>query len=570
MRKFIVFFIMAAVLLSVSFQVSAANSADTAQVVASVATDGSCEVSMNVTVQLDTPVDNLYFPVPAKAVGLSLNGSRVTAVKSGSVRRVNLSRIAGKVAGTFSFHIRYSLQDVIYTTEAGTLEMQLPLLNGFALGVKKLDFTVTLPGLVDAKPAFVSGYHKAAIEEHLQCTVEGMTVKGTALKALKDHETLTMHLAVSEALFPRSVVQTQSTTAFFVGMAVCGILALLYWLVTMWNLPWGREDTTEPPEGFDAGTLGSVVAVQGVDMSLTVLTWAQLGYLTLYREKGGKVFLKKQMEMGNERGKSEREIFRRLFRNRQIVDTSSVGFAQLYADVAASPEKIKEMLQKFSGSAAIFRLLTSGIGLFGGAGIGLLMGSGALLRGFLMVFMGILGAVSGFYILPWAGSIRLRRKPSGIYGPALCGVWLLLALMAGDILVGVWMVVGLLVSGIFLRIGGRRTELGKQTCAQIRGLRRYLGGADRTALRSRCDNDPDYFFRMFPYALALGVDKQFSEAFGKIRLDDCPYLRGAGREGMTAMEWRKILMRVVEAMESRARTLPMEKLIALVQSIRRR
>lgn len=570
MRKFIVFLVMAAVLLSVCFQVSGANFATSAQAVASVAADGGCEVNMTVTVQVDEPVDKLYFPIPSDAVGISLNGSRVTAVKSGNVRRVNLTRLAGKVAGTFSFHIRYSLHDVIHTTEAGTLELQLPLLNGFDFGVKALDFTVTLPGDVDAKPAFVSGYHKAAIEEHISCTVSGMTVTGTALKELKDHETLTMHLAVSEALFPRTVVQTQSATPFLIGMAVCGVLALLYWLFALRNLPWGREETTEPTEGFDAGTIGSITAMQGVDMSLTVLTWAQLGYVMLRRERGGKVVIYKRMEMGNERNDFEREIFRKLFRNRRLVDTTSLGFAQLHRDVGARPGKVKEMFHKLSGPTVVFRFLASGIGLFGGTGIGLLMGSGALLRGFLMVLMGALGAISGWYILPWAGSFRLRAKPGLYYGPALCALWVLLALAVGNISLGLWMAGGLLLSGVFLRIGGRRTELGNQTCQQLRGLRRYLRDTEKGTLRHRFEGDPDYFFRMLPYALALGVDKRFADAFGSLPMDDCPYLQGAGREGMTAAGWRNLLTQVLTELEDRARTLPIEKCITLLRNIRRK
>ena len=570
MRKLIFVFLTVAVLLSLCFPVSAANSATSAQVVASVTADGGCEINMTVTVQVDEPVEKLYFPVPAEAVGISLNGSRVTAVKSGTVRRVNLSRLVGKVAGTSSFHIRYTLHDVIHSTEAGTLEMQLPLLNGFDFGVKALQFSVTLPGAVEAKPAFVSGYHKAAIEEHISCTVNGMTVNGTSLKELKDHETLTMHIAVSEEMFPRTVVQTQSTTLFLIGMAVCGVLALLYWLIFMWNLPRGREETTEPPEGFDAGTVGSILSTQGVDMSLTVLTWAQLGYLMIRRERGGKIVLYKRMDMGNERNDFEREIFYKLFRRRRLVDTGSLGFAQLHRDVSTRSGKVDEMFREHSGPAVVFRVLAAGIGLFGGTGIGLLMGSGALLRGFLMVLMGAVGGISGWLILPWAGSLRLRRKPSLVWGPVMCVFWILLALAAGDITLGLWMTGGLLVAGLFHAVGGRRTELGEQTCQQLRGLRRYLRGAEGSSLRNHINSDPDYFFRMLPYAMALGVDKQFAQSFGSMRLDDCPYLQGAGREGMTAMQWRKLLQKILADLEDRARTLPVEKFVSLLQQIRRR
>lgn len=576
MRKFIVLFVMAAVLLSGCFQVNAANSATSAQAVASVSSDGSCQVNMTLTVVLEEPVDKLYFPVPGNATGVSLNGSRVVAQKSDGVRKVNLSRLMGKTAGTFSFSIQYSLHDVIYTTEADTLELQLPLLNGFAYTIAAMQFTVTLPGEVEAKPAFVSGYHKASIEQHLEATVEGMTITGTTLRPLKDHETLTMHLAVTEELFPRTIVQTQSTTTAAIGMGVCGGLALILWLALLFNLPlgnllpWKREETTEPPEGFDAGVIGSLSGLQGVDLSLTVLTWAELGYILIRKGRGGKLLLHKRMEMGNERCDLERQTFRKLFGSRQEADTSTYSYAQLQRVLASRPGRMKEMLRRSTAGGIVFRILASGVGLFGGVGVGLMLGNGGVLQGFLMVVLGILGALSGYMMIPWAGGLRLRKKLPFWYGLGLGALWLLLGLLSGAFALSCWMVGGLLFAGVLLRIGGGRTELGKQTCEQLRGLRRYLRGADKAALRQRLGNDPDYFFRMFPYAMALGVDRSFAAAFGSSRLDDCPYLRGTGREGLTAMQWRKLLRRTVWRMEDRARMLPLEKVLGMLHSITRR
>lgn len=570
MRKFIGILMAAAVLLSVCFTVYAANTVTSSQTVAAVASDGSCQVSMTMTVHLEQVADKVYFPVPANAGAVTLNGSRVSAPKSGDVRRVNLSRLMGKVAGDFSFSIGYSLRDVIHTTEAGTLEMQLPLLSGFEYAVESMQFTVTLPGAVEAKPAFTSGYHKSSIEQDLTYTVEGMTVTGSSLKALKDRETLTMHLAVSEEMFPRTIVQTQTTTTAAIGMGICAALALLYWVLFMRNLPWGTEDTTEPPEGFDAGAIGALTALQGVDLSLTVLTWAQLGYILIRRDRKGKVYLHKRMEMGNERCEFERRNFSRLFGRRLMVDTGSFSYAQLHRVLAAQPARVQEMVRKHTGNPVVFRVLAAGIGLFGGAGVGLVMGSGAALQGFLVFLMGVAGGISGWFITEWAGSLRLRKKLSLFVGLILSALWLLLALLSGAFLLGCWMVGGLLAAGLLLRIGGMRSTLGKQTCARIRGLRRCLRRGNREDLRKRCETDPDYFFRMLPYAMALGVDKQFAAAFGGIRLDDCPYLTGIGREGMNATQWHRLLLETVNNMETRARQLPFEKLLGMLHSITKR
>lgn len=570
LRKFIVLLVAAMLLCCLTTSVFAAGSVTSAQAFGSVAADGSCQISMTFTVHLEQVEEKLYFPIPSEATGVTLNGSRVSATKSGDVRRINLSRVIGKAAGDFSFHIQYSLHDVIHTTENNTLEMELPLLCGFSYPIEAMDFTVTLPGAVDAKPAFTSGYHQSSIEADLSCTVDAMTITGTALKPLKDHETLSMKLAVTEAMFPRSIVQSQSTDTAVYGMLICAALALIYWLLTLRYLPWGAKTTAEPPEGFDAGSLGCVAALQGVDLSMTVLTWAQLGYVLIRRQSGRQLFLIKRMEMGNERSEFEQRCFQKLFAKRQTVDTASYHYAQLHRALATRPARTREDIHPRTGSATVFRGLAAGIGLFGGAGIGLVMGSGAALQVFLVILLGAAGAVSGWLIVPWGGTLFLHKRPAFYLGLGLSALWLLVAWMAGAGQLGLYMIGGLLAAGLFLRLGGRRTATGKQTCAQIRGLRRFLFRPDKDTLRRQCEADPDYFFRMLPYAMALGVDKAFAAAFGGLRFANCPYLHGITDGERNATQWLTILRKTVVQMEERPNKLPLEKLLGMLHSLTKR
>ena len=429
---------------------------------------------------------------------------------------------------------------------------------------------MTLPGLIDAKPAFTSGYHKSSIEADLSCSVDGMTVSGSSLKEMKDHETLTMLLDVSDEMFPRSIVEKQSPTGAAIAMGICGALALIYWLLTMRYLPIRHEITTTPPEGFDAGALGCILGLQGVDLSMTVLSWAQLGYLTIHVDRKGRVTLEKRMDMGNERSEFEQRCFQKLFGKRTTVDTLSLAYAQLHRKLSTQRVPLKEMIRPRSGSNNIFRGLAAGVGLFGGAGLALVMSSGAALQGFWIVLFAIAGGISGWYMVNWAGSLLLHRNTSLTQGLTLACIWLLLSLLAKAFTFGLWMVIGLLIAGIFLRIGGLRTPLGRQTAAQLRGLRIYMIRMDSATIRQRLESDPDLYFRMLPYAAALGVDKLLAQRFGNLRLGSCPYLTGAGNESMNADQWCQLLRKTTASMEYRANRLPVENLLGFLERLTRR
>ena len=62
---------------------------------------------------------------------------------------------------------------------------------------------------------------------------------------------------------------------------------------------------------------------------MMVFTWAQLGYLLIQTDSGGKVLLHKRMDMGNERSLFENKIFALLFGSRQAVDATGYPYAKL-------------------------------------------------------------------------------------------------------------------------------------------------------------------------------------------------------------------------------------------------
>ncbi len=549
--------------------VSAATGASSVNSLATVAADGSCQVTMTVTLHLEQPMEKLRFPVPADATGITLNGSRTGASKSADARWIDLNKLVRNVVGDVTFSINYSLYNVIHTTEADTLEMQVPMLAGFAYPIEAMTFSVTMPGEIDVLPGFISGYHQARIEEDLTYTVEGATISGSTLKTLKDHETLTMTLAVTEEMFPRTIAQTEDYGFGYIAIAVCSGIALLYWLVSMLNLPVWWQSSAEPPQGFTAGQIGCVVAGQGVDMSMMVLSWAQLGYVLIQVERSGRVLLHKRMDMGNERSEAERRLFKKLFGKRELVDTSGYAYAQLCRVAEEKTAGMSEMMARFNGSPVIFRGLASGIGLFGGVSLAVALAGGAALQGLLILLLGVLGAFSGWHIQKAGSGILLCSVRKITPALVLCGVWLLLGSIAGAFPVALWMVLGLLLAGLLLAWGGRRTELGRQVLTQTLGLRHYFWTADRQQLRGFCETDPDYYFRLAPYAMALGADKLFAKRFGGYKLNGCPYLTTGMDAHMTALQWCEMMRRTVAAMDDRAGKLPVEKLLRLIHSITR-
>jgi len=117
--------------------------------------------------------------------------------------------------------------------------------------------------------------------------------------------------------------------------------------------------------------------------------------------------------------------------------------------------------------------------------------------------------------------------------------------------------------------GGRRTEDGKDAMAQILGFRRYINRVSRESLEAISKQNPDYFFDLMPYALALGVSSTFARQFGSKPFRECPYIDFPLRDTVTAAKWNKIMEETLEKMDASRQQVPLREFSKKVQSLTR-
>lgn len=566
MRKLFIWICLACMLLSMTVVASAATAAKSVSTYATVSNDGTCQVTLTATVHLEQVTEDLRFPLPGKASNVTVNGTRARSRVENGLRQVNLNGVIGKAVGDFTLTFTYNLPNLIVTNEAGLLELQLPLLAGFAYPVQALEFSVTLPGQVDAKPAFSSGYHQANIEKDIYCTTTGATITGVAQTELKDHETLSMSLLVTEEMFPQKRIAPPNFKTVSTLTTVFYLLAFAYWILFLRNLPTWPRRRPQAPEGYTAGELGGLLHLQGGDLNMMVFTWARLGYLQIRMAPNGKVTLHRQMDMGNERSAFEQRCFKQVFGRRDTVDTSTYRYGAIYQYVGKLTPNLSSMVQAKSGNLLVFRALAAVAGMFCGVSVAIGLSAGAALQWFLVIVFGALALLSCWHIQLWATHLfTADRRPLWL-ALGLCALWLGLSAAAGLFSTGIAMVIWQLLIGILVALGGRRTLAGRQAMGETIGLRRYLKTVPRDQLQQICQSNPDYFHQMMPYAMALGIDKRFAKQFGKLPIGQCPYIFTGVDSTMRATQWRELMRRVHSGMNTRSEAGYMQRLLAAIEA----
>jgi hypothetical protein len=146
-----------------------------------------------------------------------------------------------------------------------------------------------------------------------------------------------------------------------------------------------------------------------------------------------------------------------------------------------------------------------------------------------------------------------------LIGIGCCVIWMLLGIFSDDVVLSLLMVLFQFIVGLGAAYGGRRTLLGQQTMEQIFNLRRHILFGSKQDMAQLLRGNPNYFYELLPYALAMGLDRAFARHFDRLELQECNYLIVRSQRQRTASEWAKVLRNAVESLDAKATQLPLEQ-----------
>ena len=211
----------------------------------------------------------------------------------------------------------------------------------------------------------------------------------------------------------------------------------------------------------------------------------------------------------------------------------------------------------------IYRYLLCGVQIFLGICMAMNMTEIKALQILLSLVFGGLGVVTAWQMHKLAFCIGVRKKTGMITAAVSFLIWIFIGLIAGQVWIPLGVCAGQILLGFPAAIGGRRSDLNKHEVAQLRGLRDYLRNLDKEEVQRMMSADPDFFFRMAPYAMALGVLRPYAQAFGKRKIEQCPYLVTRQHGRRKAEEWAELMEALVSRMDARARQMELEKWMAI-------
>ncbi|MFR7743136.1 MAG: DUF2207 family protein [Acutalibacteraceae bacterium] len=101
-----------------------------------------------------------------------------------------------------------------------------------------------------------------------------------------------------------------------------------------------------------------------------------------------------------------------------------------------------------------------------------------------------------------------KRWPLAGLAAACAAALLAMAQLGEGVLVMLLVIACEVLIGVLTLHGGRRTAFGDEIVAQTRGYRKFLRRVTQSQLQSRLAQDSQYFYRILPYAEAMGLGSE--------------------------------------------------------------
>ena len=483
---------------------------------------GRAYVQQTLELSILGSLQEIAFTFPAEAKSPKVEGYKTKSAVENGVRVLRVSSDTG-FTGTLTFQLSYNQTGLVTAGEASQT-IQLPLLSPQAYPIQALSFSVTFPEDFASTPSFESGYYKDVIEDLMTVSSSGGVVTGILTTPLNDNDTLTLSLTLPEGYFAGNFGEGIGSVVLLVLSILFALLGLFYWFRLLRNKTLRVSARSLPPDGVNPGDLPFLLAGGDADFNMLVSHWASLGYVSFFINQAGHVIIRRRMEMGNERRAYERKLFLLLFGDESYCDGASLHYKKVGSKAMTVIPRYwaRRIFDKRSGSPFLAQLLcclacacstTLAMDALAPESMHFLFLIASFIAGFAFSYC-LQKAASAYYLNDWV------RTGIGVS----CGFLLLLVgLLGGAGLATVIAGGASAFVGWQTAHGGRRKPEGDDIVAQTLGFRRFLLNATDHHAQQMLRRDPQYFYKMLPYAEAMGQGRRFTALFHGVRLETCPW-----------------------------------------------
>lgn len=498
----------------------------------------------------------VQLPVPQDAYDISVGEMKFTSEKQSGCNLLTVENPAG-FSGMQTFRVCYRVLTSAIEQD-DVQQFSLPLVfSQWSYPILNFQLTLTMPQPFEGLPEFISSYYNDQIDNYLNIKIDEGVISAESLQPLMEQESLTVRLSLPGDYFDLRFLQGRFSGTDILLFWVFTAFCILYWFFFLRIRIRRVTPVSDAPMNCNAGQVPYLLRLKPPSLGLMAATWASLGYIFLERRKKRQQLMVCRIDMGNERSHSETQLFSELFSKKSECRTDSPTFCNAQARCLPLTQNDwqSRLFRRHSGTPLILRLLGLGAAVFASLLVFDTIVTPQSFRWLLIIPLTVLAAFGALLLQSLAG-LHFARHPWKKRIAAYIALAALLTLGAVSGCFGLMLCCCLLqlLIGLVILPGGKRSAAGTELFYQLLGLRRFLRTLRTDDALALLERDPQYFYRMVPYAEALGIGKRFARKFAGHPMEGCPWLDWKGLSLDSADAFYDRFSLLLDETEKRSRT----------------
>lgn len=364
----------------------------------------------------------------------------------------------------------------------------------------------------------------------------GILISGEAF-GFSPYEALTLRIQLPDGWYQGAREPWDKRDLMRVVNPVVSII-LLGMAIILWSM-YGHDripivsSKFEPPEGMSPLAVGYLVDEKVDDKDLTAMFfyWADKGFITISEKKKDSFVFTKIADLPEDTPSFEKTLFYGMFRKRDEVTLDNLKNENFYEVLTNVKLEVLLYFRKdralVSGKSRALNVLFTVLSMVPGF---LLMATHAAYEFaeevcFAMIPATIVGVLIVNILLMSLFRKWYSRKSNGLFILFTLFAWVVYtAIMLGIELScnvsGLGQVfVSTVCSGLialFAQIMPRRSEYGHKLFEEVLGYRQFIDMVSMSELTMMIDSDPEYYYHVLSYAIALGLENKWAKKFESV------------------------------------------------------
>lgn len=370
------------------------------------------------------------------------------------------------------------------------------------------------------------------------------TLSGT-LYNIRPYNAVTIRTELPEGFFTNGPDRPWHHAAFYF-FAFAMVIAVI---TCVWALFKRRNVVTKqiefyPPEGMCSAEVGVIIdgSVDQQDLASLIPWFASQGYINIGEAHKGKgktaIWIKRIKQLPDDAPEYQKLFMKGLFDSQRAekVELSKLRYTNKMEKASDALDDMfndEKSLVDESGSLAVICVILLGyFSLWTNTNMSLLSSDGLWYAGWLFLFYALptllsMYNVSKMYGNPYCGGFTKFFAAIGKLIGAIVAVMLFVFFDADVYDMGMFFIT-FVGTCITVDLSGRLivdTDYRLKYLGKLMGLKEFIETAEKQRLDELVHDDPEYFYKVLPFAMALGVSSEWGEKFKDIKMEQPEWLK---------------------------------------------